>query len=125
MENWKEKVKFVQEGVFNDELRFGLNKLLEVPVEKQPSEKEIMEFILESLKKDFESVFVNWNKFENNKLSKEYEIIKKKAENYDLIEKKVFSIYQGFDDNDNQIPPVEEGDIVTIGEFVCNHFGML
>ncbi len=55
----------------------------------------------------------------------EYNELKLKAAGYDEIEKKVMAIYEDFDDEGNEIPAEEEGDLATIGEFVCTHFGMM
>ena len=56
---------------------------------------------------------------------KEYNELQRKAAGYDVIEKKVMAIYEDYDDEGNEMPAEEEGDLATIGEFVCKHFGML
>jgi len=62
MEKWKQQLSRLQEGVFKDELRFARNQLLELPIEEQPTEEQIMEFVNECIQKDFKEIFVYWNK---------------------------------------------------------------
>lgn len=57
---------------------------------------------------------------------KEYDMLKEKAIGYDAIEKKVMSIYEDYDEDGNEIPAEDpDGDLSTIGEFVCRYYGML
>lgn len=58
-------------------------------------------------------------------LKSEYEALKNIQRAYNEIGKKVMAIYSDYDEDGNEIEPEEDGDLATIGEYVCHHFGML
>jgi len=68
---WKKSLSKIKEGAFIDELRYIQNQLLNIPAEEHPSEEELLEFIIENLKKDLRKVFVHWD--ELNQCKKEVE----------------------------------------------------
>lgn len=66
MSNWEEQLKIFKTGVFEDEMRYASNKILALPIEDQPSEAEILEFLNECLIKDFKKIFIRWDKLKPN-----------------------------------------------------------
>lgn len=54
--------------------------------------------------------------------SDELILLRSKAESYDEISEKIGSFYS---DDDGNPPPEEEGDLLTMGEWIATYFGYL
>jgi hypothetical protein len=63
MKPWEQSLVHLKEGIFVDELKYVQNQLLKLPIEEQPSAEELLEFINQNIKKDFDQVFVQWDNF--------------------------------------------------------------
>jgi hypothetical protein len=50
---------------------------------------------------------------------------KAKAEKWDALETEIGKYYPDFDEDDNEIEPVKEGDLNDIGEVAARAFGFL
>ena len=62
--------------------------------------------------------------FDNLTLN-EFEILKKKAQKYDELEDEISKFYINTDGDYDENNPEREGDLCTIGELICTHFGYL
>jgi len=63
VDKWKESLHDIALGAFDDELRFAQNKIMELPNEEQPTENEMLKFLIEMVTEQFKKIFINWDKF--------------------------------------------------------------